>query len=586
MRRSLWARLGFAILSGVLTTTALTAPATAAETGVITGTLTDRSGRPVFFAVVSIESVDGSTRYGTGSGMGGDYRTEVQPGTYRVSFQWQALTQWAHQQVDVNQATTITVAAGETVQVDDQLVPTGILSGHLTRTDGTPLAREGVTLWRDDAVVTSTQADTVGFYRFLGVLPGEYRVQFGSEYIPGRFTVAADTTTTADGVLTPPQPEPPKTILVVKAVDSVTNAPVTDFCIQVDIMSAGQVCTDTDTVKATGTRAGQAVIRVWQRQNGSNLHLPKDGVTATLTADETTTVTVPMDLGGQVAFTATGPYELPVQVCYELQTLGRPELVGSGCKRGYSKGMLDQPVPAGTYTVFVRSAQQGFGHQWLGKSGGTGDQRNAAQITVKPGEIVEAPAIHLDEASSISGVVTDPSGKPLSGVGVDYSALPGFQGASPAARTDASGRYVIDDLGPYAWPLLFAPAAEYPYQWSGNTSNRFQATQIPIAETVSYDITLRKGSTLSGAIISGSWQVGLTAHNAITGDVVGVFYEFDPASNVTSYRIPLMGGQQVKLRWNMSPVIGTWHSGATDISTARKISIPRSGVKTLNLTVP
>jgi hypothetical protein len=584
LRRSLRARLGLAVLSGIMTAGALTAPAAAADGAALTGTLTDPSGRPVASAFVTVENIDGSAQY-TYTDDHGAYAADVTAGTYRVSFGWKSLTQWAHQQVSADRAATFTVTAGETVRVDDRLLATGAVSGHVTKPDGTALYGSEVTLRRDGEPVSYAYADENGRYAFEGVLPGDYQVAFQWEtalhHVPGTFTVAADATTTVDGVL------PPDTTLVVKAVDSVTGEPVGDFCVEAWALDA-PVCGDAAGVTLAGLSAGTARFNV--EATGSAYYVAQRGLTATLPANRTTTVTVPLVLGGQVAVTATDRVngQTVEDVCYTLRAIGRPENVASGCTGATGAGMLGAPVAAGTYTVFVR-APGDYGHQWLGRSGGTGDQKQAARIVVKPGRTTKAPAVRLDRAGSITGVVTGTDGAPLKGIGVHYQANADFGSGEPGGvRTDADGRYVVGHLGPYAWPLLFSLSPDYPYQWSGNAGNRFQAFRIPVTAggSSSYDIKLSKGSTLRGTITPGSREVRLLAHNAVTGDLVGVFHGWDGQNNVTAYQIPLIGGQQVKLQWNLyaGGNTGSWHAGATDISTATKVTIPASGVKKLDLT--
>ncbi|GIE82949.1 hypothetical protein Aph02nite_88990 [Actinoplanes philippinensis] len=586
MRRSLRARLGLALLSGFLAAGALTAPAAAAESTAVAGTLTDSSGRPVPYAFVTVENLDGSAQY-TYTDDTGAYSADVTPGTYRVSFGWRSLTQWAHRQVSADQAATFPVAEGQTVRVDDQLLATGTLSGHLTGRDGAALYGSEVTLRRGGEPAAYAYTDENGFYTFDGVLPGEYQVAFGwnraVHLLPGTFTVAADATTTADGTL------PPPTALVVKAVDSVTGAPVGDFCVQAWELP-DPVCGDAAGVTLGDVPAGP--VRFDVEASGSALYLAGRGVTAQAVANQTTTVTVPLVLGGQVAITSvdrlTGA--TVADACVTLKMIGRPENFSGGCTGHDGTGTLYTPAAPGTYTVFVQ-APGTYGHQWLGASGGTGDQRAAARITVKAGATVTAPKVRLDRAGSITGVVTGTSGAPVSGVNVNYQATADFGSGEPGGvRTDASGRYVVGKLGPYAWPLLFSLTDGYPFQWSGNTGNRFQAVRIPVTAggSSTYDFRLVKGATLRGSVSPGAREVRLLAHNAATGDLVGYFHGYDGGNSVTAYEIPLIGGQQVKLKWDLYSGSETklWHAGATDISTATKVGIPATGVKTLDLTHP
>jgi hypothetical protein len=585
MRSSFRARAGFAVLSGILVAGVLSTPAAAADFATLTGTLTDPSGQPATFAYVTAQGTDGQVGY-TMTDDTGAYSTDVAPGTYRVSFGWMSVTQWAHQQITAAEASTFTVAAGETVRVDDRVLAPGSLSGRLTEADGTPLAWSSVTLRRGDEILASSYTGEEGSYSFSEVLPGEYRLAFDGNgtvnYLPDAVTVVSGVNTVADGVL------PPETTLVVKAVDSITGAPVGAFCVQVWSKDA-PVCGDADTpVTITGV-SGTELLSVEPDESG--FYVAERGKSVTLPANQTTTVTVPLVLGGRFGFSATARAtgQAVESTCFTLRMIGRPENFPGGCTSEDGTGISSSPAPAGTYEAFV-TAPGDYGHQWLGKSGGTGDQKAAARIVIKPGKVAKTPKALLDPAGSITGVVTGADGAPLRSIGVHHQANANFNSGEPGGvRTDASGRYVVGKLGPYAWPLLFSLSSEYPYQWSGNAGNRFQAVKIPVTAggSSTYDIRLVKGSTLRGTITPGeSTQVRLLAHNAATGDLIGVFNNYDPENGISAYEIALVGGQQVKLQWSI--VQGTdrdsWYADAADISGATKVGIPRNGVKKLNLT--
>jgi hypothetical protein len=585
LHSSFRARVGLAILSGVLAAGASTAPAAAVDVTTVAGTLTDALDQPLAYTYVTVQNTDGMAMYAF-TDHTGFYSADVMPGSYRVSFDTTSGTQWAHQRITAAEASIFTVAEGETVRVDDKLLASGSLNGRLTKSNGTALQGSSVSLRRGDETLANSYTDSEGRYSFAEVLPGEYRLAFQWDdtinYVPGPVTVVSGETTVADGVL------PPETTLVVKAVDSVTGAPVGGFCVEVWSLDE-PVCGDADNPPSLTGVSG--TVRFNVEASDSAFYLAKRGETVTLPANQTTTVTVPLVLGGKVAVTATDRATAqPVgSTCFVLNVIGRPENFSAGCTGADGTGSSESAVPAGTYEAFIK-APGDYGHQWLGKSGGTGDQKAAARIVVKPGKTTKAPAVLLDRAGSITGAVTGTDGVPLHGVNVNYQARANYaSGESGGVRTDANGRYALGKLGPYDWPLLFSPATDYPYQWSGNVGNRFQAVKIPVTAggSSTYDMQLAKGSTLRGAVApAGSAEVRLLAHNAATGDLVGVFHDYDPQNGVSAYQIPLIGGQNVKLQWSLfqNSDAGSWYSGAADISTATKIGIPRSGVKNFDLT--
>jgi hypothetical protein len=160
-------------------------------------------------------------------------------------------------------------------------------------------------------------------------------------------------------------------------------------------------------------------------------------------------------------------------------------------------------------------------------------------------------------------------------------------------NTDSRGRYTLGKLGPYAWPLSFS-AAGHPRQWSGNVGNRFQAVRIPVTTgaAATYDITLAAGSTLKGKVTvpaglpADGWR--LTVINAVTGDQMAEFDSYGQGPGGT-YRMAVIGGQPVKIRWlatGEGNIIKTgWYDHATDQNTATRVGIPASGTKRVNVTL-
>jgi carboxypeptidase family protein len=379
--------------------------------------------------------------------------------------------------------------------------------------------------------------------------------------------------------------------LVVRAVDAATGAPVSGFCATLSPID-GSGCGDGPEVILEALTAGPAQVFVSPGETSN--YLSSADVAVTLVDGETTSVTVPLTLGGRVAATVidrtTG--QGVADACIVLVVPRRGGLPdGCGNVTDQLGRVTSYPLAAGTYHMFVFTPE-GYGYQWAGPRRGTGDQREAARIRVRAGQVTQAPTVRLDPAGEISGVVSDPAGAPVPGADVSISAWGFGVGPSLNTVTDEQGRYVLDHLGPYSWPLSFTPGGNLPRQWSGGVGNRFQAETIRVrpAQTTSYDMTLARGSVLRGAVtvrggaVADSWR--LVAANATTGDQMGVADSAE-AGDLT-YQMPLVGPQQVKIRWDAQ--IGEedrsgWWENAADITTATRVPVPRSGVRTLDLTI-
>jgi hypothetical protein len=676
---------------GTLTVDARRLPA-----GFVSGLVTGADGAPGAWVQVDVRELSGDSHALAYTDDTGRYRVSVWAGDHHVGFGPDAAKQWAPRAVSEENADTITVAAGATVQVDETLLPTGTFRGRLTAVDGSPLVWVEVLLYAGDRRIHGGFTGDDGAYSFP-VLPGDYVVGFqadpngAEQYIPGAvdrskarvYTVAAGQTVVADDSVLKPaslsgrlvgadgsakadfqvyatstddqhgyggttgsdgtwriddvypgdyqvsfsNPSAARTqwaygatsreaaavitvggaaevtvddtwltgaTLAVKAVDEVTGAPVGDFCVQVEAAGGfDQGCATGGTATVSDLTPGEAKVDVVPGETTYFLRDRDNPVT--LVTGQIATITVPLAKGGKVAFTAsdrTTGRPVP-ETCFVLMTVG-----GGGLPDGYGDCTEDEgtsigaAIAPGTYEAFAITPGS-YGHQWIGPSGGTGDQKAAARIVVKADQTVAAPAARLDRAGSITGVVKGANGAPIEDADVSFTAWSFGAGPIHNVNTDSRGRYTLGKLGPYAWPLSFS-AAGHPRQWSGNVGNRFQAVRIPVTTgaAATYDITLAAGSTLTGKVIvpaglpADGWR--LTVINAVTGDQMAEFDSYGQGPGGT-YGMAVIGGQPVKIRWlatGEGNIIKTgWYDHATDQNTATRVGIPASGTKRVNVTL-
>ncbi|BCJ71596.1 hypothetical protein CS0771_11400 [Catellatospora sp. IY07-71] len=210
MRRHTLRRLGLTLLTVAVATMGLTAPAHAeATTGTISGTLTD-NGAPVAYAWVDASGTGWGYAY---TDENGHYQiTDLAPGDdYKVTFRADGhVPQYAYQALSWEAAALVTVTAGADTVVNDQLLPTGTITGRLTRTDGTPIQWayvSAVNSLGDSLVDAGT--DTDGSWT-MQAPAGSYRIRFsgnvGVQFAPGvrtfeeagLYTVAVGQTLTVD----------------------------------------------------------------------------------------------------------------------------------------------------------------------------------------------------------------------------------------------------------------------------------------------------------------------------------------------------------------------------------------------------
>jgi hypothetical protein len=146
---------------------------------------------------------------------------------------------------------------------------------------------------------------------------------------------------------------------------------------------------------------------------------------------------------------------------------------------------------------------------------------------------------------------------------------------------DSEGRYRIDWLGPYEWPLLF-DVTGHARQWSGGEADRRHAKEIRVrsGRTTTYNPTLTVGTVLTGTVTNAAGQplnTNFDLFNAATGEDMGEGFSADG-----TYRSLVLGPQDVKLAWSAADKSG-WFDNRSDFASANRIRIPRRGTKTLNL---
>ncbi|MCW3844575.1 carboxypeptidase regulatory-like domain-containing protein, partial [Micromonospora yasonensis] len=543
--------------------------------GTITGRLTDRSGAPVPFVFVSAEAADYSS-YGYGNtDPDGNFTIQVVPGSYRVRFDVGDFGQYAYGTLDVDAATVFAVTAGGTVTVNDTLVATGAVAGRFTDTSGAPLS--GVDVYVSNGqFFGNAQTDEDGRYRLDQVPVGTgYTVQFSNsalflrQYAYGtvdqsaaaRFTVTDGQTTTVD------DQRLPTGSVRLTAVDSRTGQPILNFTSGLGVDSR-----DTENGEVIYPTVPVGTHEIWAAASGYDF----DGASVTVAAGEQVDVKLVMEPMARITATvvdaATGaPLSGVCIVPVRADEVRMPDGCGDVTD---ANGKVTQLVGkgAGTYNLLAWPEQaDGYGAQWLGSGGGTGDLRKATQFTVEPGETITPPVIRMDRAGVITGQVFGPDGAALSRGSVRIAGEPVGLGSSFGVFAIGNeGRYRIDKLGPYQWPLLFQAAGQ-PIQWSGGEANRDRADRITVVAggTTTYDYRLDAGVTVTLASTT-PFHGYVVARNVDTGDIVGMWWISEP--NVGLAR-QLIGGQHVKFEYYPGESSGRRFVGGEDFASAAKYKI-------------
>jgi hypothetical protein len=556
--------------------------------GVITGRLIDADGDGVEDAAVYAEPDDEGSWGFTWTDEDGEFSLAVAPGQYRVAFNHQGLYQYAFGTMSWSEAEVFTVAAGESITVNDTLITPGSVVGTFTDSSGDGIPDVEVFLEPIDAAgdYRESYTDEDGYFEFPVVASGDYRLSFHDwdhgllQYAFGAVTrdeadvisvVAGQVTTVHDTLL-------PTGSVRITAQDTLTGEAVMQFSVQV---SGRFGDTDDGEVIITGLPAGTHQID-WASAPGYSL---LDPVQFTVVAGEQAEVTLPLHPRSRIETTvvdaATGEPLAGVCLITASATAFRmPEW----CPHvsGPDGRVIVEVAGAGTYNLLAwpRDAE-GYGAQWVGRDGGTGVQSQAARVTVADGGVADAPVVKMDPAGSVTGVVTDPHGDPVPH-GVVRIGNDGFGvgGGLGEAWINENGSYTLDGLGPYEWPLLFN-VWTYPSQWSGGVADRRLAEGAPVVanEVSTFDYQLVDGTQVTLTVGDPSW-IGsfVLALNARTGDRMGAWW-LDPEEE--TWTRPVLGPQSVK--FVVLTGVSDEYIGGDDFDSARSFVVRPRGEQTIVL---
>ncbi|SCL39095.1 Carboxypeptidase regulatory-like domain-containing protein [Micromonospora pallida] len=563
-------------------------------TGTIRGQIRDTAGNPVVELMVEATRLDTYEVTYARTEPDGRYQMPTWAGTYQISFRpveglWQS--QYVPGKLDKAEAGQYTVTAGSETVVDETVLPTGSLSGTLTSATGKPIANAYVgvnTVNMHGGVDTRTGAD--GTFTVPTLLAGSYKIMFDTgsrqQFYDGKLThEEADVVTVQGGQTTTVTESLLGTGSVqVSAVDSVTGAPIADFCAHTGCSNG------TGRVTITGLPEGRHDLYLY---TNTGRYFARDLLGVQVQANQTTRVSPAMRPGAVITTTVVDAQTgaaLP-NVCLAAFLPKRAALLDGYNRCSNSAGQISVgPLDTGTYKLFANPQQTTYGRQWVGANGGTGDEQQAVSISATAGTVVTGPQVRMDRAGTISGTVTDAAtGAPLRDVFV--SVLTGHPGlGAEDATTDEDGRYTLTKLGPYDWPVVFG-SRPYGYQWSGNAASRFTATPVTVTTggTATYDMAMRAASRATGAVTTpdGTPFTGgfVIARSADTGDIAAA----DSVEN-GRFDVPVLGQQQVYFTYEVTlgeeSYSGTYQLPDADgVPRAALFTVPASGTLTADLVI-
>jgi hypothetical protein len=561
--------------------------------GIIRGTFTDENG-PVGDVFIEAVSVNDSTQaVFANTRADGTYTIFAYPDSYQVRYQNSGHPdQWANEKESQWRSDDIALAANSDVVLDQQALPTGRISGHLTDSAGNPEAFAGVSienrlLDRQFQATTDENGDW-----FATVWSGTYIVSFETEtalqYAFGKIseetatpvTVATDGSTVVNESMLAPGS------LNVTAVDADTGTALTSFCADAfGTTFLFTTCTDDGTIEfpeiGPGTYKAQII-------DADHLNAESDAVQ--VTSGNTSSAVVRLHHGATITVdvtdAATGA-PITSGVCVNGRPADHAADVGGfvgGCVDETGTAVITRVAPGNW--VFTASVFDGVhGSQWVGPHGGVGSQVEARVVSVGYTDSVSLH-VRLDGMGTISGRVTDKkTGAPVAGATVGVTAN--------SAVTGSDGRYQLDGLGPYKW-VLFTNHHDYAGVWSGGGNNRLVATPVKVrlGQSTPYNIALSAGTTLT---VKANTVAGRPPGNAEVSAVdTNTFDEIarlDETTRTGVFALHVLGPQQVKvLVVAQFPGEGlfeppVWYPDAPDYAHGRMVQVPSTGTKTIQVLI-
>jgi protocatechuate 3,4-dioxygenase beta subunit len=414
-----------------------------ATAGVLTGTLTDGDGAPVPYASVSAHEASSEwaeVEYGS-TDENGLWRLAVRPGDYKVQMSNWPADLWAFGATSFATATTLQVAAGATVQVDDHFPKAAKVTGRITEAKTKrPVAGACATLlpltgYDSGDSFGSGCADETGAYSFNAYAEGSFLLlfndptgRFAAEYAGGATTlkqakavkVAAGRTTTASASLDI------GAVLTGRVVDAASGAGIADVCPTAHAARSwdwlpGQAvtCTGEDGTYRLGGLAASPMSMLltpgWQSGLSQTWYLgASDPATSTVLKPKVGRVTTLQDTrlarAGSVSGRVTDGLGDPVAGVY-VNLDGRHGGRSGGCESQVcgqtdENGNYTVQAPPGTYQPIFYSYDGGWAPEW---SGDASTKASATPITVTSGEDTSLDA-ELAQGGHISGTVVTAAG--------------------------------------------------------------------------------------------------------------------------------------------------------------------------------
>ncbi|MEO3748048.1 carboxypeptidase regulatory-like domain-containing protein [Plantactinospora sp. B5E13] len=586
MSLNLLKRAGVAVVLLGATVLAGAPPAVAAATGTIAGHVTTAAGAPSAGTTVRLYPEENEEPLAeTETDAAGAYRfDDLAAESYVLAFDPpDGPDQFHHQKLDIWEADKVAVTEGALTTVDEQLLPTGVITGRIRNAAGNGVPDLRIIATSADYPATETDTtDADGQYRIV-VPAGPHFVSFQPtaevdqlQYVPGKLERAGAT--------------------------------------RFEVPAGGEVVAD-DTALRTGsltgrltTGDGEPVVDAWVHASnaaGTN----GDGAYT----DEEGEFSIPRLLAGtyRVAFLYTdedvqyyrGALDAadadPVVVQAEQETRITDSLVANGAVRvravdadtgtTIADFCVEEQCSDGTGSLTISSLPAEPQRFQVTVPGGGYFPASTGPVTPVPGETVEV-TVKLQRIARITTTVVDrATGQPVAGVCLVAVPLRDPRLPDPGAYrncSDSTGRAVVDWLRPGSYTLFADPvnAAGHGRQWvgsGGGTGDQRAAAVVRVdggATVTGPTVRLDPAGTITGRVTdrgTGAPVAGINIH------LFGYHPEEGQAAGWTGtdgrYQVTGLGPYTWPLFFHRSGLAGQWSGGVPDRHDAARVRVTAGG---------
>ncbi|MGC5028970.1 hypothetical protein [Micromonospora sp. DT229] len=431
------------------------------------GRITDPEGAPAE-VTVEVNGVDGDYRaiaYTWDLGDGRYQFENLPPGRYRVSvYDNRRGTQWVPGRESPGEATVYDLAAGDTLVVDEQLLPLGVVEARVVdAVTGAPVARPCL------HVAGEQGCGSDGVVRLTDVRPGSWEISVsgGAAYFPldpsPWIEVTRGQTTRVSYELEPAG------AIVTTVQDAATGTPVGGICVRLvtpkfvgQSARMGSTCSDTDgrleigpfgegshtwnlyAFQPTGpynpppVRYGEQ----WVTANGGSGD-QRQALAVTVTARQTTTIPpIKVDPPGAITGTIRDAAGQPVSGVCAYPFAFNPNqghVFAAHCSNGSGVYTIGNLGPYRWPVAFTPTANSGYAWQW---SGDAADRFTAKYTRVRPGVTARVDA-NLVAGGLLTGTVTDGDRPVDAGYVWSYNARTGDVAGAAFANITRDGTFTL-----------------------------------------------------------------------------------------------------------------------------------------------